>query len=115
MPQTGKFRFDDVPDQAVVDVGLAVDQKVPESDDPTVLADALCRFRSDPGQPGECFSYDFEFTLDGGSQYRLPSVIFERLVPCELVQERCRPPNIVKILADLTPDRPAPGFLRRLP
>lgn len=66
--QARQVRFDHAPDDAMVDVGIAVDQHVAEGDDARELGDRCSGDGVDAAQRGERFADDLELPLDGAAQ-----------------------------------------------
>lgn len=63
--ESGELGFEDIPDQPVVHLGVAVDQDVSEVDDGAVLADPGRKLPVELGELRKRFTDDLEFALDG--------------------------------------------------
>src|SRR3972149_4723683 len=67
-----KLGSHNVPDNAGVDLRVAVDEDVTERDDASVLADALRQVGIATGELRQCFTDDLELSLDARPQQLIP-------------------------------------------
>src|ERR1017187_3022013 len=108
-----QFEFQHVPNDTMIDFGIAVDENVPEGNDPLVVADLRGPCWIVSGKLGKRLSDDFQLPLHRRAQHGVRAVIGEALA-CDKTQGQfgctC---NVVKILLRLNRHRRASWWIRR--
>ncbi len=108
-----QFQFQHVPDDTMVDFGIAVDEDVPEGDDALIFADLRGRRWVDSGSLGKRLSDDFQLPLDRRAQHRVGAVAGEALACDEPKGQFGRTCNVVEIFLRFNPHRRVSGWTRR--
>lgn len=78
MRQNRQLRFDHIPDQLVINICVAVDEDVAESDDSAILTYARDKRCIQLSKLRECLADDFELALNSGAKHRVTHVVIKR-------------------------------------
>jgi hypothetical protein len=110
--ELGELRLEDIPDDSIIDVGVAMDQDVAERDDALVLVD-LGRARGIVlREATECFADDLELPLGCRAEQRVGLLIDEGLPAAELLETLRGLEDVVQVLLGLKPHRGGSWIVR---
>ena len=101
----GKLGFDNVPDEPVVDLGIAVNEDIAEGDNTAMLANAGGEVGVELGEPCQGLADDLELALDRSAQHVVPRIVVDALSSGEF-RDPCRGlAHIMQVFLGLKPHK----------